>query len=822
MPEYLAPGVYVEEVASANKPISAASTSTSAMVGMTQRGPVGRPTLVTSAGDFARKFGGRLNPLEFGGGLDMLPYAAQGFFGNGGSRLYVVRITGAGANESELRLTAATGTAADNMSVQQRAAADQATILLSNAATLAAGDSLLVANGDDSAFVTVDPAALSARITVATGLTNLHYAAEIITVQTLTEVTTIANVDVENAAIVTVTDGSGLAVGDIIIVGTAETAELAVVEAIATNEVTFKTPLIHAHAAGADVFTLEDSDTDSTLVSQAGPSGLPVHLELVDATGFDANEVIRIGSAVDANVEFAFISGVSQLATLTAPLESNQPAGVIVMPAVQVATVHAISQGVWGRQLRLRSIENSLVITTSVGVAAENSNQIRLTSAFGLYPESIILIGTAPPEDGSAPDTRLRVEVRSVDTNSGVVTLEQDLPAEVPENTIVSSQEFALIIERINTDGKVVESELFENLSLSSEHPHYAPNIIGLWDTGSDTPSATGKSALIRMSDQADGATRILPLTHGVRRHLQGGTDGVAGVNDASFIGISSNDPGQRTGIEALRNVASISLVSVPGRTNVNVHKALINHCESMRYRFAVLETPLGSNFDASQTYRQNFDNTRCALYYPGLTIADPFGPDGSTRNVTPSGHMMGLYARVDNTRGVHKAPANEVVRGILSFETKLSKGEQDILNPKNLNCFRDFRDEFRGLRAYGARVATSDSSWRYINVRRLLLMIEQSLDTGLQWAVFEPNEKPLWDGVKQSVTGFLNTVWRSGALEGQTQEEAFFVNIGYGVTMTQDDIDNGRMIVEIGVAPVRPAEFVIARISQKTREATG
>jgi phage tail sheath protein FI len=814
MPEYLAPGVYVEEIPSANKPIAAASTSTSAMVGMTERGPVGRPTLVTSAGDYARKFGGNLNPLAFGGGLDMLPYAAQGFFGNGGSRCYVVRVTGAGANESELQLTAATGTAPD-MVVQRRAAADQADILLSNADGLAAADTLLISNGDNSEFVTVLAAPDAPRLTVATGLTNLQAATEPVTVQTLTEVTTITGFDADDASVVTVADGTTLSVADVVVIGTGPTAELAVVSAIATNDVTFDAPLANTHAAGAGASTMADSATTNALTVAAGPSGLPVHLQLDDATGFDAGEVIRIGADGGASSEFAFIEGVSQLVTLTADLNNNQPAGVTVMAAAQVATAHAISQGVWGRQLRVRSAENSLVLTSSVGTAGEATNEITVTSAFGLYPGSVIMIGEAP----AAP---IRAEVERADTDSGVVTLVNDLPAEVGPDTVVASQEFALIIERLSADGKVAESELFENLSLASEHPRYAPTIIGSWDTGADTPSATGQSNLIRVSDQANATTRILPLTHGVRRHLQGGTDDVGGVTDASFIGQASNDPDLRTGIEALRNVSSISLVSVPGRTNVNVHKALLNHCESMRYRFAVLETPLGSSFDASQTYRQNFDNTRCALYYPGLTIADPFGPDGATRNVTPSGHMMGLYARVDNTRGVHKAPANEVVRGILSFETKLSKGEQDILNPKNLNCFRDFRDEFRGLRAYGGRVATSDPEWRYINVRRLLLMIEQSLDTGLQWAVFEPNEKPLWDGVKQSVTGFLNTVWRSGALEGQTQEEAFFVNIGYGVTMTQDDIDNGRMVVEIGVAPVKPAEFVIARIFQKTREATG
>ena len=235
-----------------------------------------------------------------------------------------------------------------------------------------------------------------------------------------------------------------------------------------------------------------------------------------------------------------------------------------------------------------------------------------------------------------------------------------------------------------------------------------------------------------------------------------------------------------------------------------------------------MLDTPIGADLQAARAHRQNFDSTRCAIYYPSLERADSFGAPGDRRVISPSGHVLGIYARTDTARGVHKAPANEVVRGVLAFDTKLDKGVQDILNPINLNCCRDFRSENRGLRVYGARVATSDPEFKYINVRRLLLMIEQSLDIGLQWAVFEPNDRPLWDTVKQSVTGFLTTVWRSGALEGQKAEEAFFVNIGYNITMTQDDIDNGRMIVEIGVAPVKPAEFVIVKISQKTREAEG
>jgi uncharacterized protein len=252
----------------------------------------------------------------------------------------------------------------------------------------------------------------------------------------------------------------------------------------------------------------------------------------------------------------------------------------------------------------------------------------------------------------------------------------------------------------------------------------------------------------------------------------------------------------------------------------VTVQNALVEHCELMLYRFAVIEPPVGSGVGDARTHRQNFDTTRGAIYYPWLVVADQFGERGDLLKIPPSGHVMGIYARTDTERGVWKAPANEVVRGILQFETTLTKGEQDILNPLHVNCFRDFRTAGRGLRVWGARTLSSDPEWKYINVRRLFLFIEKSVENGMQFAVFEPNTEALWATVKRSITNFLITVWRSGGLEGLTEEEAFFVNVGYGVTMTQADVDNGRLIVEVGVAPVKPAEFVIIRISQKTREA--
>ncbi|MGA2812496.1 MAG: phage tail sheath C-terminal domain-containing protein, partial [Candidatus Acidiferrum sp.] len=175
-----------------------------------------------------------------------------------------------------------------------------------------------------------------------------------------------------------------------------------------------------------------------------------------------------------------------------------------------------------------------------------------------------------------------------------------------------------------------------------------------------------------------------------------------------------------------------------------------------------------------------------------------------------------GIYAQTDNTRGVWKAPANVVINSIDSLEIKLSKGDQDILNPEpnNINALRDFTAQGRGLRVYGARCITSLTEWKYVNVRRLFIFLEDSLDQGLQWAVFEPNDQRLWGQLIQSVSAFLTSIWRQGGLMGAKAEEAFFVKCGYD-TMSQDDIDNGRLIMLVGVAPVFPAEFVIVRIGQ-------
>ena len=219
-------------------------------------------------------------------------------------------------------------------------------------------------------------------------------------------------------------------------------------------------------------------------------------------------------------------------------------------------------------------------------------------------------------------------------------------------------------------------------------------------------------------------------------------------------------------------------------------------------------------------------DSSYGAVYYPQVRIFDPYVQMDVL--IPPAGHITGIYARSDVERGVHKAPANEVVRGIINrdfatdrkpLEFTLSKGQHDILNPRGIDVIRDFRPQGRDIRVWGARTMSSDSQWKYVNVRRLFIFVEESIDEGTQWVVFEPNDETTWSAVVRTITGFLTSVWRSGALMGTTAEQAFFVKCDR-TTMSQDDIDNGRLICLIGIAPVKPAEFVIFRISQKTAEA--
>lgn len=285
-------------------------------------------------------------------------------------------------------------------------------------------------------------------------------------------------------------------------------------------------------------------------------------------------------------------------------------------------------------------------------------------------------------------------------------------------------------------------------------------------------------------------------------------------------------DVAERTGMGGLEVYDEIALLTAPdimygydgsdtAKERVKaIQDAMVSHCENMRFRFAVLDTPPGLNAQQAKEWREylNFDTTFAALYYPWVRVADLSDSPNVSKLVPPSGVMVGIYNRVDGERGVHKAPANEIVRGALDLEIQLTRGEQDVLNPIGVNCIRSFPG--RGIRVWGARTLSSDVAWRYINVRRLFIYVEHSMDIGLQWVVFEPNDPDLWSRVRRDVTTFLRGVWRSGALFGTSEDQAFYVKCDDELNPSSVR-DLGMLIIEAGMSPVKPAEFVIFRISQ-------
>jgi len=337
--------------------------------------------------------------------------------------------------------------------------------------------------------------------------------------------------------------------------------------------------------------------------------------------------------------------------------------------------------------------------------------------------------------------------------------------------------------------------EDFDDLSPVPTDANFAPSVIN------------GVSSLIAITDCQGTPDLVGPP--GVQ--LSGGTYVPAARED--FI----------AGLDGLGTIREISLVSIPDEVVIpELADDLVSHCETLRDRFAVLAERTDGE-DLSQI-QQPRDSSYAAIYYPRLRVPAPHLRDGSVL-VPPQGHVAGIYARVDRNSGVHVAPANQVVEGLSASDPStgleplshlLGKVEQEVLAPRRINVLRDFRSNGRGIRVWGARTMSADPEWKYVPVRRLFIFLEQSIGQGLQWVVFEPNTEQTWLRVRGSITNFLRTVWRNGALMGDRDDEAYFVRCDR-TTMTQDDIDNGRLICLIGVAPVKPAEFVIFRIRQKT-----
>lgn len=418
----------------------------------------------------------------------------------------------------------------------------------------------------------------------------------------------------------------------------------------------------------------------------------------------------------------------------------------------------------------------------------------------------------APPPDTGSKKSKAAAAAAAPDAaapaDGGTAAPPPPAPAEPPAP-------FTLRIERERASGGWQVLEEFRETTLAESFA----------DDGTRTVAVAFKNKTPTLVDVAVADGAALPLARLWPREQQQSLNidsrQLAPATTADFQG----DVMERTGVEGLEEIDDITMVIVPDlmttlpgqKLDLSQVKAvqtmIIAHCERMRDRVAVLDTPPGMNPQQMKKWRMDttgFDSSYATMYYPWIEVADPI--NNRPMLMPPSGHMAGIWARSDNTRGVHKAPANEVVRGATGLAYNCTKGEQDILNPNGINCIRAFPG--MGIRVWGARTLSSNPSWRYVNVRRLFNFVEKSIERGTQWVVFEPNEPRLWARVRRDVSAFLTTVWRDGALFGSAPSEAFFVKCDSELN-PPESIDLGRLIIEIGMSPVKPAEFVIFRISQ-------
>lgn len=502
-------------------------------------------------------------------------------------------------------------------------------------------------------------------------------------------------------------------------------------------------------------------------------------------------------------VEHFFINGGSRaFISRVAPGDAKCASGN-VPAATPVLAIWAKNPGVWGNNINIVITPSSKAKTQILEILeTAGGKRYHVKNSVGFQAGDIIMYS----------DKTTVTYNKVVKCQDNIIEFASDFDESVidkellPEK-VITTCEFSL---EVRVDD---QAELYENASFNIESSNYIEKKVA-------------KSDIIRVECKLPEQEEVLPpflvLAENdtekavLSVNLSEGTNGnISSVSAAEFIG-TDNGAGKRSGIQSFLDNDNVSIIAVPGITDPNVQLMLVAHCENTASRFAVLDIPRNAKkIDDVIAHRDIFDSNYAALYHPWLTVFDPL--DKRNIAIPPSGSMLGIYARSDNTRGVHKAPANEVVRACVGLDCQFNKGEQDILNPKGVNLIRSFPG--MGIRVWGARTVTSNPSWKYVNVRRLFIFIEESIKANTNWAVFEPNDEVLWVRVKRTIEVFLTGMWRDGSLAGTSPDEAFFVNIGHE-TMSQDDIDNGRLICVIGVAPVKPAEFVIFRISQKTSDA--
>jgi phage tail sheath protein FI len=760
MPQYRSPGVYVEEIDAGPKPIEGVSTSICGAVGVTARGPTsGKPVLCTSFLDFTRTFGGMLQPPKDANQFSKWAEGTDGGYW-WSFPLAVRAFFDNGGEQIYIKRVFHQDSQHPANSAKPSAAA--------------AGRGLVSAVVQDAAK-TATQLKLAHLVGIGSGS-----AVKVIngnTRQSLGSFTVTA-IDSKNFVTLDAAVGTDVSAkrGDFVELAAYQAAETLSFEANSTgvwgDDLTVKVePMV-----GNTLSLLVDpvvGQTDAAVMTvtkvDPGPSDEKRTITVDAVAGLPGGDLAD-GQRVVINSDEYVVSSL------------DKPNNKFVIAGVPL---------VGAKARRLRSANSQ-----------SQPKTLNVWGASALYKGAIVEL--------IASDQTKEVFTVTDDVTGPLVNLSAAPAAKYLEGNRIRLIEAQVTVVYAPEAGDAAE-EVFGNLSFAPDSANYIVKQINSLSKLVSLPPADQGGVAADLSQLKDFPITEIPS--GVQ--LKDGDDKLEILTSDDFVGVDGGS-GHRTGIQALEDITDISIIVVPGMWSPVIQSAMITQCETLKSCFAILDPPNGLDIAGIQDFRAPLDTKYAALYYPWVVVRDPSISDDVA--MAPSGHMAGLYARVDNERGVHKAPANEVIRGIQKLADDVTKREQDLLNPKNINALRYFPG--RGNRVWGARVVTSDSAWKYINVRRLFIYVEQSIDYGTQWVVFEPNDEPLWARVRQSIENFLTTVWRSGALQGSKASEAFFVKCDYA-TMTQDDIDNGRLICLIGIAPVKPAEFVIFRIQQKTLDQT-
>ena len=455
-----------------------------------------------------------------------------------------------------------------------------------------------------------------------------------------------------------------------------------------------------------------------------------------------------------------------------------------------ILSVTAVNEGKWGNRIQ---VTLTSVAKKKMQILGKNGDSYVAKSVDGFREGDLVTV------DGEYN--------RIVSIYDNTVVFEKAFKKDIVDTAIVPKT----VVYLAETNISVRYNEEVENyvgVSFNTANPNY----IGYKMANSDlvTIEITPAKELMNPVEQILGKGN----TSGMFL-LEGGSNGSIGkINAATFIG-EDNGPGARTGLAAFVENTSVSMLAIPGVTMPEVIVALVAQCENLKKRMAVIDMPkdLFKTKDLLE-YREMIDSSYAAMYHPWIQVLDR--ASGKSDYIPPSGAVLGVYSRNDMTRGVHKAPANETVF-CTGLKTNYTSAEQDILNPAGVNLIRALPGQ--GIRVWGARTASSNSQFKYVNVRRLFIFVEESIKANTNWVVFEPNDVTLWQRVQMTISSFLDNMWRSGMLAGASSSEAYFVEIGTS-TMTKDDIANGRLICNIGIAPSKPAEFVIFRVTQHTADA--